>query len=101
MADSKWTLIHRVPMLPTMYPMLWSFGVQTLLYALFFVLLLRNGRKSFAPVDNIVRHVIDLNKSIRDSEPLSMENFSISRSTNFLKRLRIGSMVSSFSIWTG
>lgn len=73
-ADSKWTLIHRVPMLPTMYPMLWSFGVQTLLYALFFVLLLRNGRKSFAPVDNIVRHVIDLNKSIRDSEPLSMEN---------------------------
>lgn len=86
-ADSKWTLIHRVPMLPTMRPMLWSFGMQTLLYALFFVLLLRNGRKSFAPVDNIVRHVLDLNKSIRDSEPLFMENASdlikISRSGLF------------------
>lgn len=54
--------------------MLLSFGIQTLLYALFFVLLLRYGRKFFAPVDNIVRHVMDLNKNIHDSEPFSVEN---------------------------
>ena len=73
-ADSSWMLIHRVPVLPTMIAMLLSFGIQTLLYALFFVLLLRYGRKFFAPVDNIVRHVMDLNKNIHDSEPFSVEN---------------------------
>lgn len=75
-ADSKWTLIHRVPMLPTMRPILWSFGVQTLLYALFFLLFQRYGRKAFSPVDNIFQHVADLDKSVRGSNEFSVEKVS-------------------------
>lgn len=72
--DSNWMLIHRVPVLPTLRNILVSFCLQTLLYALFFALLQRHGRNSLSPVDNMFRQVVDLNKSIRKNERLTVEN---------------------------
>lgn len=76
--DTGWTLIHRVKILPTVKYMLLAFFMQTLLYTLLFVVLYRYGRTAISqelrPVDNILRQVEELNRSVNAADSITEED---------------------------
>lgn len=76
--ESGWTLIHRVKILPTVKYMLLAFFLQTLLYTLLFAALYRYGRTAISqelrPVDNILRQVEDLNRSVNAVDEITEED---------------------------
>lgn len=76
--ETGWTLIHRVKILPTVKYMLLAFFTQTLLYTLLFVVLYRYGRTAISqelrPVDNILRQVEELNRSVNAADSITEED---------------------------
>lgn len=76
--ESGWTLIHRVKILPTVKYMLLAFFLQTLLYTLLFATLYHYGRTAISqelrPVDNILRQVEELNRSVNAADCITEED---------------------------
>lgn len=76
--ESGWTLIHRIKILPTVKYMLLAFFMQALLYSLLFAALFRYGRTAISqelrPVDNILRQVEDLNRSVNAADGITEED---------------------------
>lgn len=78
--DTKWTLVHRIRMLPTFKASLIGFSVQALLYILVFSLMCYFGRmymhRELQPVDNILKQVIDLNREILNATQIDTDEVS-------------------------
>lgn len=75
---TTWRLAHRVELSKVVRTVLTGFAVQVLLYGLVLMVLMfvwnRYIQKAIAPVDNILKQVIDLNRSVYNSDTCTDED---------------------------